>query len=122
MTKSLGSVGIIPTIEARHRIVIAREVADMKQAELAHELGMSRSTLAGIEQGARAPRRGELIAIAFATGVDLGWLQNGETPTGDNPGGGEEVRHQGLEPRTHCLSVRAGQKLAKISPNLSDVA
>lgn len=70
---------------------------------MARDLGMSRSTLAGIEQGARQPRRGELIAIAFATGVDLNWLENGETPAGDNPGGGDSVRHQGFEPRTHWL-------------------
>ena len=73
----------------------------MKQTDLANEIGMSRSTLAGIEQGVREPRRGEVIAIAFATGVDLHWLETGETPAGDNPGGGGDVRHQGIEPRTH---------------------
>lgn len=86
MTNALGNGGIVPVIEHRHRIAIAREVAKMKQTDLARDLGMSRSTLAGIEQGARQPRRGELIAIAFATGVDLNWLENGETPAGDNPG------------------------------------
>lgn len=103
MTKALGSNGIVPTIEIRHRIGIAREVAGMKQVDLARELGMSRSTLAGIEQGTRKPRRGEVIAIAFATGVSLDWLETGETPAGDNPDGGSAVRHQGIEPRTHWL-------------------
>lgn len=105
MTNALGNGGIIPAIESRHRIAIAREVAKMKQTDLARELGMSRSTLAGIEQGAREPRRGELIAIAFATGVDLGWLENGNTPAGPEPSGGDVVRHQGFEPRTHWLGT-----------------
>lgn len=72
----------------------------MKQPDLAEAIGVSRATLANTEQGTRDPRRGELIAIAFATGVELGWLETGETPGGDDPAGGDVVRHQGLEPRT----------------------
>ncbi len=100
MTRATGAKGAIPEVGVRHRVAIAREYAGMKQAELANELGMSRSVLASIEQGVREPRRGEVIAIAFATGVDLDWLENGETPAG-GPGGGDVVRHQGIEPRTH---------------------
>ena len=100
MTRATGTKGAIPEIGVRHRVAIAREFAGLKQADLARELGMSRSVLASIEQGVRDPRRGEIIAIAFATGVDLNWLENGETPAGD-PGGGDAVRHQGIEPRTH---------------------
>ena len=81
-------------------MAIAREFAGLKQTDLANELGMSRSVLASIEQGVREPRRGEVIAIAFATGVDLHWLETGETPV-ENPDGGDAVRHQGIEPRTH---------------------
>ena len=72
----------------------------MDQQELADRVGMSRGGLAKIEQGKSEPRRTTLISIAFATGVDLGWLETGETPAG-NPDGGDAVRHQGLEPRTH---------------------
>ena len=122
MTTSIHLAGTVPNWTLSDRVRKAREHSGLKQVELADRVGMARTSLARIEQGKTEPRRTTLIAIAFATGVDLDWLQNGETPTGDNPGGGEEVRHQGLEPRTHCLSVRAGQKLAKISPNLSDVA
>ena len=105
MTTAHGPRGAIPEIGIRHRIGIAREFAGLKQTELASELGMSRSVLASIEQGVREPRRGEVIAIAFATGVDLNWLENGETPAGEGPGGGEAVRHQGIEPRTHWLKT-----------------
>lgn len=68
---------------------------------------MARTSLARIEQGKSTPRRTTLIAISFATGVSLEWLENGETPAPDSPGGGDVVRHQGLEPRTHCLSLVA---------------
>lgn len=107
MTTSIGTTGIVPVIDVRHRIAIARDYAGIKQSELAEQLGMSRSTLASIEQGVRKPRRGEIIAIAFATGVDLNWLETGETPGGGEPTGGKDVRHQGIEPRTHCLMMVA---------------
>lgn len=99
--------GLIPEWNVADRIAKARAVAGLKQSELSQHLGISRTTLASIEQGVRLPRRGELIAIAFATGVDLNWLENGETPTGDNPGGGGVVGYQGLEPRTRCFGVSA---------------
>lgn len=83
---------------------------------------MARTSLARIEQGKTEPRRTTLIAIAFATGVDLDWLQNGETPTGDNPGGGEEVRHQGLEPRTHCLTSKDSRRAVTLINELPNPA
>ncbi|MGP3702108.1 helix-turn-helix transcriptional regulator [Corynebacterium diphtheriae] len=101
MTRPMENAGIVPEIGIRHRIAIARDVAGMKQVDLASAIGVSRSTVASIEQGVREPRRGEVIAISFATGVSLQWLETGKTPAGNDPRGGEEVRHQGLEPRTH---------------------
>lgn len=98
MTTAHGMAGIIPTISIRHRIAIARDVAGLKQSELALKIGVSRSTLASIEQGVREPRRGEVIAIAFATGVDLNWLETGKTPADDN-GGGEKWAHRDSNPR-----------------------
>lgn len=83
----------------------------MNQNELAELIGVTRNSIARAEQGKTLPRRANLIAIAFATGVSLEWLQGGEgpgtqeTPAGNEPGGGSDVRHQGLEPRTHCLTV-----------------
>nr|WP_306594222.1 helix-turn-helix transcriptional regulator [Corynebacterium striatum] len=73
----------------------------MSQEELGDVAGVGRATIARIESGKGTPRRATLIAIAFATGVSLDWLENGETPAGPEPSGGDVVRHQGLEPRTH---------------------
>lgn len=107
MTTSFASGGKIPEWNTADRVRKARESAGMKQDELASRIGMSRGGLAKIEQGKSAPRRTTIIAIAFATGVALEWLEYGETPAPDNPGGGDVVRHQGIEPRTHCLSISA---------------
>ena len=101
MTTSLHSGGAIPEFQLKHRVRLAREYAGLQQAELAELTGMSRSAIAQIETGKSTARRSSLSLIAFATGVSRDWLENGETPAGDNPGGGESVRHQGLEPRTH---------------------
>lgn len=75
---------IIPEWNIRDRVRKAREVAGFRQTDLAVELGISRATLASIEQGLREPRRGELIAIAYATGVDLHWLMTGEDPVAED--------------------------------------
>ncbi|WP_165241729.1 helix-turn-helix domain-containing protein [Corynebacterium lizhenjunii] len=93
--------GAVPTWTLSDRVRKARDFSGLKQAELSERVGMARTSLARIEQGKTKPRRTTLIAIAFATGVSLEWLENGETPGGGEPTGGEVVRHQGLEPRTH---------------------
>lgn len=99
--------GKVPNWTIADRVRKAREFSGLKQLDLAESVGMARTSLARIEQGKSEPRRTTLIAIAFATGVSLDWLEHGETPAPDNPGGGEVVRHQGIEPRTHCLSIVA---------------
>ena len=107
MTTSIQLGGQVPNWTIADRVRKAREFAGLKQLELAESVGMARTSLARIEQGKSTPRRTTLIAISFATGVSLEWLENGETPAPDSPGGGDVVRHQGLEPRTHCLRVFA---------------
>lgn len=93
--------GKIPEILVRHRLRIAREAAGLEQAELANLIGISRTSVSNAESGKSAPRKITLNAWALATGVPVSWLQNGETPApDDDPDGGLEVRHQGLEPRT----------------------
>ena len=44
----------------------------------------------------------DLVAIEHATGISADYLFTGHGPTDapTDPDGGEEVRHQGLEPRT----------------------
>lgn len=86
---------------------MARMHAGMEQAELAEVTGLSRNTIGNYERGKVAPRRAVLISIAMATGVDLGWLETGETPAGPGTDGGDGesvVRHQGLEPRTRWFA------------------
>ena len=107
MTTSIQLGGQVPNWTIADRVRKAREFAGLKQLELAESVGMARTSLARIEQGKSSPRRTTLIAISFATGVSLEWLENGETPAGPEPSGGDVVRHQGIEPRTHCLSLVA---------------
>ena len=101
MTNAIHIAGKVPTWTVADRVRKARESAGMKQNELAEKVGMSRGGIARIEQGKGEPRRTTLIAVSFATGVDLTWLETGETPAENGPGGGGVVRHQGIEPRTH---------------------
>ena len=101
MTHMTHRAGYVPAWDIHDRIAKARRSAGLEQGELAVRAGVSRKSVSNWEIGKSTPRRAAVIAIAFATGVSLEWLEHGETPAGDNPGGGSAVRHQGIEPRTH---------------------
>lgn len=81
--------GEVPQILVRHRLRIARETAGLEQAELAALMGVSRNTIGNAESGKTDPRRIVLNAWALATGVPVGWLENGENPHQDGPDGGK---------------------------------
>ncbi|PAJ70934.1 MULTISPECIES: helix-turn-helix domain-containing protein [Corynebacterium] len=100
MTASF-ETGRVPEWTIADRARKARETAGMNQTELANAMGVARSTVQRIEQGVAEPSRTRVIAWSFATGVALEWLEKGETPAGEGPDGGNAVRHQGIEPRTH---------------------
>lgn len=107
MSNALRNLGIVPTWELQDRLARARRHAGLEQGELAELAGVSRKSVSNWELGRTVPRRAAIIAIAYATGVSVEWLEYGETPGGNEPGGGGGVRHQGLEPRTHCLTLLA---------------
>lgn len=98
--------GRVPEIQVHHRLRIAREWADLEQATLADRMGISRQSVSNAESGRTKPRKITLNAWALATGVPVSWLQNGETPAGpgEGPDGGQDVRHEGLEPPTRWLN------------------
>jgi transcriptional regulator with XRE-family HTH domain len=83
MTTSINMPGAVPQFTVSDRVRKAREYAGMQQGELAAAAGMARSGVARIESGKGGrPRRSSLIAIAFATGVNLAWLETGKPPAG----------------------------------------
>ncbi|QNQ91501.1 helix-turn-helix domain-containing protein [Corynebacterium poyangense] len=100
MTNAIQIAGLIPKFELSDRMRKAREVAGLTQDELSERSGVGRATIARIEYGKGTPRRASLIALAFATGVDLHWLETGETPAGNSPDGGSEcaIRDSNPEP------------------------
>ena len=101
MTQHL-STELVPEWTLGDRLRKARELAGLQAVQLADDLGINRHSVANYETGRTSPRRLVIEAWARRTGVSLHWLQNGESPRPDGPDGGseQEVRHQGLEPRT----------------------
>lgn len=83
MLNSIKTGGLIPKFQLRHRVKLAREVAELQQLELAAITGLSRATIANIEVGRANPRKVSLMLIAYATGVNLHWLETGEPPMED---------------------------------------
>lgn len=78
MLNNIETSGLIPRFQLRHRVKLAREVAELQQIELAEMTGLSRGTIANIEVGKANPRKVSLMLIACATGVDLHWLETGK--------------------------------------------
>lgn len=98
--------GLVPTWTVGDRLRKAREMAGLQAQELASDIDVDRNTVGNYERGRVKPRTIVLKAWALRTGVSLQWLQTGETPAGPGgPDGGQEVRHQGLEPRTRCVTA-----------------
>lgn len=80
--------GNIPTIEVRHRLLIARESAGLDQEQLAQRMCVSRSTISNSENGKGVPRRTTINAWAMACGVPASWILTGENPPQLPPDGG----------------------------------
>ena len=83
---TISEVGIVPEIELRHRLRIARERTTLDAQSFAEELGMSRNAVNKAERGVTTPRELTLRAWAMRTGVSLHWLKTGETPPRDGDG------------------------------------
>ena len=74
--------GPVPEIRVHHRLRIAREWADLDQAQLAERMGISRQHVSTMESGRKEPRKIIVNAWALATGVAAQWLLTGEAPAG----------------------------------------
>ena len=62
------------------RLVKARRIADVKQSEIAEELGVRRQTVSAYESGLVIPRVGFLRLWAMRCGVPFEWLRSGDLP------------------------------------------
>lgn len=78
--------GRVPEWTLADRLRKARELAGLKQAELAEETGIARSSIVNYESGKSTPRRPALASWSFACGVDFDWLAYGNI-TGPDEGG-----------------------------------
>lgn len=60
------------------RIREARLNAGLKQVQLAAQLDVTQATVANYERGYTSPSLGKVSELARITGVDLGWLIDGD--------------------------------------------
>lgn len=77
--------GIIPTLSSGLRLEIARRTVAASQRDFAKLIGVSQNTVQRAEAG-HPMKRTTVLAWAMATGVDLDWLETGETPPPDGDG------------------------------------
>lgn len=98
------TAGVVPVLTGPQRLMVAREHADLNQAELAQRLGVSSATVQRAESGKTEPRRTTLMAWSLATGVNLHWLETGQAPRQDDPDGGESAPSRA---RTDDLRIKS---------------
>lgn len=80
--------GHVPAWTLGDRLAKARSVAGLTQAQLAELIGIGVKTVIRYENG-ESTKRAAVIAWAFATGVDLRWIETGEATT-DRDGGPDQ--------------------------------
>lgn len=85
----------VPEWDLADRLRKSLRVADVEVQEMAAYLGASRTTVGNYINGRTVPPRGSLVAWALRCGVDLAWLETGETtknpPSGGGPDGGSQM-------------------------------
>jgi DNA-binding XRE family transcriptional regulator len=96
--------GFIPEWTTGDRMRKARELASLKQSEMAAEIGIGRSTIVTYETGKSEPPRPVLLAWSFRTGVPLQWLHSGTVPP--VRGGDEASSDQGEFRNCHVPRLR----------------
>lgn len=99
MSNPLLEPGFVPNWDIHDRVSKARRSAGLEQGELAEKAGLSRKSISRYETGLSTPRRAAIIAIAFATGVNVEWLETGKTPTTPGNDGGKRWGQRGSNPR-----------------------
>ena len=106
---SIQTAGAVPSFDLPDRLRKAREFAELEQADLARDLGASRTTIGNAERGQTVPRRSLIIAWAFRTGVDLTWLETGEAPSpgGDGASAGYTPWDSNPEPTVYVVPAIA---------------
>jgi transcriptional regulator with XRE-family HTH domain len=94
--------GAAPEFTLTDRLRKAREHRGLDQGGLAALMGLSVRSIRNYEAGRTTPRRPQLIAWAFATGVSFQWLErDAESPRDGVDGGSADqcaVRDSNPEP------------------------
>ena len=98
---------IVPVFTLSDRLRKAREVAGLKQATMAKEIGISHRSVTSYESGATVPRLIVLKAWAMRCGVPLQWLETGEAPSPDGDGASVECTPRDSNPEPADYRSRA---------------
>ncbi len=76
----------VPQFEARHRLALALEAADVEPEDMAQALGVSRTTVYNYMAGTRNPKLGMVKQWALRCSVPWQWIVTGELPDEDDGG------------------------------------
>ena len=83
----MASTDTVPQFTVLDRMIKAREHAGYNQEQMAHELGVSLSTVRRLEKGTTPAKRVDLLGWASVTQVNVSWLLTGTIATGSDTDG-----------------------------------
>lgn len=101
------AVGFAPEWRLQDRLRRAREFADLHQADLALEIGISRRSLGKYEAGEVVPRTHVLMAWALRCGVPYAWLTEGAGSTPRYSANGRRRQEPAATRRHRIIQRRA---------------
>jgi len=104
-----GPTGWVPTWDLADRLTRSLRETDLGVSEIAAQLGVSRETVGRWTNGRVTPKRAALLAWASITGVDLHWLETGESPAPDAQGSPDVL------PRLDSNQQPSGYRSAQVS-------
>ena len=117
MTTGIETTGNVPEFDLADRMRKSLRHADLGVQGMADYLDVTRGTVGNWINGRIHPSTQTLRLWALRTGVPFKWLETGETPTGNNPDGGETPTDNGLKVRSSTqLSYRGDAHLSNVHP------
>lgn len=108
MTTGIETTGNVPEFDLADRMRKSLRHADLGVQGMADYLDVTRGTVGNWINGRIHPSTQTLRLWALRTGVPFKWLETGETPTGNDPDGGEECAIRDSNPEPTDMGKPAG--------------
>lgn len=111
---AIATEGIIPQLDLKRRLKLAREEGGFEQIELANLLGIAPRSVVNYEKGYTTPKRPIVYLWSRLTGVNFDWLYGTEDDHAHCPNCGSPIEPD-ISVRNRCCEL-IPQVIAPVIP------